>query len=181
MERRGPRQEFAYSKGFFLMRAVLVIMIVGILIMLMSYFSFLSVWSVITLAALLLYLIIVGISPLFTNHWVTLTRLVLRQGLYFKLSIPYVDIESVSATNELAKYGVRSSWLKDKVFIASSQRGLVSIRLKSPLRLLLVLGKSVREIVVSVNEPEMFIGAIREKMQLLAPVDTNGSYAEFGH
>lgn len=178
MERSPSRLDFPYPKGFLYLRLVLILMLIFFLLMLSSFFSLIGFWSIFLLIVLLIYLVIVGLSPLFTNHWVTLTRLVLRQGLYFKVSIPYSEIESIQITNEVAKYGVRSSWVRDKVYIATSQRGLVSIRLKNPIRFLLVLGKSATELIISVEEPDKLIDAIEEKMELLPPVDSDRAYAK---
>ena len=178
MEHSPTRQDFSYPKAFLFLRLILILMIIAFLLMLMSMLSIFGAWSALLLALLLIYLIVVGISPFFTNHWVTLARLVLRQGLYFKVSIPYTEIESVGTTNEVAKYGVKSSWVKDKLFIATSQHGLVSIRLRNPIRFLLVLGKSATELVVSVDEPETFVNAVRERMGLLPPVESDRAYAK---
>ncbi|MCK4455746.1 MAG: hypothetical protein KAU99_05305 [Thermoplasmata archaeon] len=178
MEHSPTRQDFSYPKAFLFLRLILILMIIAFLLMLMSMFSIFGAWSAFLIVLLLIYLIVVGISPFFTNHWVTLARLVLRQGLYFKVSIPYTEIESVGTTNEVAKYGVKSSWVKDKLFIATSQHGLVSIRLRNPIRFLLVLGKSATELVVSVDEPETFVNAVRERMGLLPPVESDRAYAK---
>ncbi|MFQ6128781.1 MAG: hypothetical protein ACE5QW_07770 [Thermoplasmata archaeon] len=178
MERSPTRQDFTYPKAFLFLRLALLLMVVVALLMLTSFFSLFGLWPIFFFSILLIYLVIVGVSPLLTNHWVTLTRLVLRQGLYFKVSIPYTDIESIETTNEAAKYGVRSSWLKEKVYIATSQRGLVSIRLRNPIRFFLILGKSARELIVSVNEHEKFVDAVRERMELLPPVESNRAYAK---
>jgi hypothetical protein len=178
MERPQSRQDFSYPKGYLYLRLVLILMIVGILVMITLIFAIFGVWTALVLAMLIVYMIVVGISPLFTSHWVTLARLVLRQGLYFKVSIPYSDIESVEQTNEVAKYGVRASWMKNKVFVTTSQHGLVLMKLRKPIRLLLVLGRSANELIVSVDEPERFVEAVRERMELLPPVETDRTYAK---
>jgi hypothetical protein len=178
MEHSPTRLIFPYPKGFLYLRLVLILMVIFFLLMLSFYFSLTGFWSIFLLIILLIYLVTVGLSPLFTSHWVTLTRLLLRQGLYFKVSIPYSEIESIQMTNEIAKYGVRSSWVRDKVYIATSQRGLVSIGLKNPVRFLLVLGKSATELIISVEEPDRFVDAIKERMKLLPPIDSDRAYAK---
>ncbi|MFQ6106770.1 MAG: PH domain-containing protein [Thermoplasmata archaeon] len=180
MERPPTREDFTYPKAFLMVRLSLVLVVVVLLLMLVAFFPLMGAWSVIFFIVLIFYLGVVGISPFFTDHWVTLTRLVLRQGLYFKVSIPYSEIESIETTNEVAKYGVRSSWVKGKVYIATSQHGLVSIKLRNPIRFLLILGKSATELIVSVDEPERFMRAIRERMELLAPIEPDRAYADFG-
>ncbi|MCJ2556353.1 MAG: hypothetical protein LN415_04510 [Candidatus Thermoplasmatota archaeon] len=181
MEHSSRRLDFTYPKGYLVLRLILVLMVVGLVLMLVSLFPVFGAWSVLLIVMLAVYLIVVGVSPFFTNHWVTLAMLVLRQGLYFKVSIPYAEIESIGMTNEVAKYGVKSSWVKDKVFIATSQHGLVSIRLRNPIRFLLVLGKSATELIVSVDEPERFVYAVRERMGLLPPVESDRAYAKLRH
>lgn len=181
MEHSPTRQDFTYPKGFLFLRLILILMVVAFMLMLVSMFSIFGAWSVFLIVLLAVHLIVVGVSPFFTNHWVTLARLVLRQGLYFKVSIPYTEIESIGMTNEVAKYGVKSSWVRDKLFIATSQHGLVSIRLRNPIRFLLVLGKSATELIVSVDEPERFVYAVQERMGLLPPVESDRAYAKLRH
>jgi hypothetical protein len=178
MERPQARQDFSYPKGFLFLRLVLMLMVLAFLVMLTLMFAIFGVWTAILLGVLLTYMLIVGISPFFTNHWVTLARLVLRQGLYFKTSIAYSNIESIEPTNEVAKYGVRASWLKNKVFVATSQHGLVLVKLRNPIRLMLVLGRSADELVISVDEPDSFVQAVRERMGLLPPVEPYRTYAK---
>jgi hypothetical protein len=177
-ERPQARQDFSYPKGFLFLRLVLMLMVLAFLVMLTLMFAIFGVWTAILLGVLLTYMLIVGISPFFTNHWVTLARLVLRQGLYFKTSIAYSNIESIEPTNEVAKYGVRASWLKNKVFVATSQHGLVLVKLRNPIRLMLVLGRSADELVISVDEPDSFVQAVRERMGLLPPVEPYRTYAK---
>lgn len=181
MERPKARQDFSYPKGFLYLRLVLVFILLALLIMIILIFGIFGAWSALLLVMITVYLVIVGISPFFTYHWVTLARLVLRQGLYFKVSIPYSDIEEIHQTNEVAKYGVSASWTKRKVYIATSQHGLVLIKLRKPIRFLLVLGRSANEMIISVDEPERFVDAVQERMKLFPPVETDRTHAKLRH
>lgn len=181
MERTTVRLDFTYPKGYLIVRLFLTLLLILLLAMIMLMFSISGVWSYITIAILIIYFIIVGVSPLFTDHWVTLTRLVLRQGWYFKVSIPYTEIESIGRTDELGKYGLRSALFKGKVYIVTSQQGLVSIKLRNPIRFLMILGKEANELIVSVEQSEAFVSAVRERMKLLPPIHANGTDAELGY
>ena len=181
MERTTVRQDFTYPKGYLIVRLFLTLLLILLLLMIMATFSIFGIWSFITLGVLAVYFIIVGVSPLFTDHWVTLTRLVLRQGWYFKVSTPYSQIESIGRTDELGKYGLWSALFKGKVYVVTSQHGLVSIKLRSPVRFLMILGKEATELIVSVEQPDAFIWAIKEKIELLPPVHTDRADAELGY
>lgn len=129
------------------------------------------------IALLVAFIILFGISPLFTDHWVTLSRLILRQGIYFKASIPYDNIRSVDETDEMAKVGVKFYLFGRKVFVTTSRNGLVSIKLKRPMRFTLILGKLADEVIVNVDNPREFVSSLKERIALFPPVQSDSSDA----
>src|SRR5207245_144894 len=57
--------------------------------------------AVLGLAALLAaYLVLFTLSPLLTQHWITRSRLILRQGWYFRAVLPFSVIEELQAADD---------------------------------------------------------------------------------
>jgi hypothetical protein len=155
-----PRSiDFSYSKSAFLQNLVFQTIIVMLVIVLLSSF-FLDVkpvYSAIILTSFGVYIVVSTISPFLTSHTLTPEELVLRQGWYFKATIPLEDIKSVEPTDEPSKVGVKFSITYRKVYVAGSKFGLVNIKLKEPKRFALVLGKMADEVIIDVDERQRFI------------------------
>lgn len=155
-----PRSvEFSYSKGVFLQRLVLqTIMVMLVVVLLSSFFLDIKpLYSAIILGILGVYMVISSISPLLTSHTLTSEKLVLRQGWYFKTTIPVEDIESVETTDEPSKVGVKFSITHRKVYVTSSKFGLVKITLKEPTRFPMVMGKRAEEVIIDVEDRLRFV------------------------
>src|SRR5207249_4998636 len=61
----------------------------------------LTVWLIGVIIAA--YALLFVVSPLLTEHWMTRSRLVLRQGWYFRAVIPFSDIESIARSEEASR------------------------------------------------------------------------------
>jgi hypothetical protein len=159
-----PRSiDFSYSKSAFLQKLVLQTIIVMLIIVLLSSF-FLDVkpvYSAIILTLIGIYVVVSTISPFLTSHSLTPEELILRQGWYFKTTIPVKDIESVNTTDEPSKVGVKFSITYRKIFVAGSKFGLVNIKLKEPRRFALALGKVADEVIIDVDDRQRFIDLLK--------------------
>ncbi len=155
-----PRSvEFSYSKGVFLQRLVLqTIMAMLVVVLLSSFFLKIRLLSsAIILGLLGVYIVISSISPFLTSHTLTSEKLVLRQGWYFKTTIPVEDIESVETTDEPGKVGVKFSIAYRKVYVTGSKFGLVKITLKEPKRFAMVMGKRAEEVIIDMDDRLRFV------------------------
>lgn len=152
-------EDFPYPKTLFWQRVLLQIILITVVAILLSPF-FLNVplpWSAIILGLFAIYLIISAISPLLTCHTLTTDNLIIRQGWYFRSTIPTKDIESVEEVEEYGKVGVKFSLTRRKLYVTASRYGLVRIRLKEPKRFPLALGKIADEIIIDVEKRPKFI------------------------
>ena len=74
-------------------------------------------------------LVVFGITPLMTRHEIGYGGLILRQGILFKIEIPWEDIEGVERMDSLSMgYGVTASILKPRISLATIKNNLVMIR-----------------------------------------------------
>lgn len=151
--------DFSYSKSAFLQRLVLqTIMAMLIMVILSPFFLDIKLlYSAIILGSLGAYMVISSISPFLTSHTLTPEKLVLRQGWYFRTTIPVEDIESVETTDEPSKVGVKFSIAYRKVYVTGSRFGLVKITLKEPMRFPMVMGKRAEEVIIDVEDPSKFV------------------------
>jgi len=165
------RQEFEYSKTIFVQKVLLEVVI--LLMILLLFGTQLPVplpWLALIILLLLIHILIFGISPLFTNHWLTRTRLILRQGWYFKAIIPISNIECIDITDEKGKLGAKFSLLNRTVYVTSSKFDLLSLKLKEAMRFPFVLGIKSKEVVFNVEDKDKFLSLLKERMESLSPI-----------
>jgi len=121
------------------------------------------------------------LSPLLTNHWLTRSRLILRQGWYFRTVIPFSEIESIVPADREgplhAPLGVHRPLGQPVMFVTGGRTGLMTLRLRRPRRFWQSFGLAVREIVFDVSDRTRFLEAYEERRSLLAPVEPERPYA----
>ncbi|MEK6911837.1 MAG: hypothetical protein AABX36_03430 [Candidatus Thermoplasmatota archaeon] len=166
------RVEFVYRRGMFLQRLLLLaVLAVNLLVFLALLVPTPPFWLALTGAALTVYLVVSGVSPLLTDHWLTTTRLILRQGWYFRAVVPLRSIRSVEPFEGKPKLGLSAPWGRRRLYVTGSKEGLVAVRLATPRRFWQVLGAEIDEIVFDVDARERFLAAFAERKALLAPVE----------
>ena len=166
------RREFAYGHGFFLQRLLLFALFA---VFFLAFIAFLvratpPEWLAGLAVLLTVYILVWGVSPLLTNHWLTTTRLILRQGWYFRAVLPLREIEGVEPFDGKVPFGLRAPFGRGRLYATGSKIGLVSVRLRTPRRFWAVLGAPADEIVFDVDSRERFLEAFRERQTSLAPV-----------
>lgn len=118
--------------------------------------------------------IVFAISPLWTDHWLTRSRLILRQGWYFRSVIPMSEIESLGPIEEanplLAPLGIHRPLGQPTLYVTGGRTGLVMVRLTQPRRFWQAFGFTASEIVFDVGDRAGFLAAYEERRRLLAPV-----------
>lgn len=173
MRDAGKRLEFGYERVYFYTRTAFYIILLIFALALTfgsSDPSALLPWLVVLFSVLVAAVLILGISPLLTTHWLTRTRLVLRRGWYFKAVIPLVEIASVKPYDAESRLGLTLSLNSSILFLTSSRHDLVEIRLKRPRRFALMLGLKANRIVFNVERRDEFLSAASERLASLAPV-----------
>lgn len=140
-----------------------------------AFLPFLSPLPVALFGLLLAAVFIVfAVSPLWTDHWLTRSRLILRQGWYFRTVVPMSEIESLGPIEEdnplRAPLGIHRPLGQPTLYVTSGRVGLVIVRLVEPRRFWQAFGFSAREIVFDVEDRAAFLAAYEERRRLLAPV-----------
>jgi len=169
-ERR--REEFEYAKPYFYSRAMLAILLLSVVVILFANQKGEALpWFALLVVLLGGSLLVFGISPLLTNHWLTRSRIVLRRGYYFKAVIPLREVSDVRIYEGEAKLGLALSLSSSILFVTSSRHDLVEIRLRGARRFPQMLGLRAKRIVFNVDRPTEFLASANERLASLAPVE----------
>jgi hypothetical protein len=158
--------EFAYpNRAFhgrfrryvlFMILPVLFIFIMFILNILNMVMLLLVVMMfIVLLAALYIY----GISPFYTGHTVTKTRIILKHGVYFEARVPIDDIRTVQVYEGRAgMMGIRLD-RDHRLYVISDRKEMVEIVLRTAMT---VAGrKGVESIITNVERPAFFVSAVK--------------------
>lgn len=177
------RSSFEYGRALVVGRLVILLGLSAFSVVLLAAFpSFPLEALALLVAALGAYLIVFVASPLRTAHWLTRSRLILRQGWYFRAIIPLSSIESAGPAEDIrpgrVPLGIHRPLNRLTLYVTCGRSGLITLRLSEPRRFWQSLGLLANEIVFDVREPERFLGAMRERRGLLAPVESHGPDAQ---
>ena len=158
------RETFAYGRMFFYIRAVGFLAVFALALLFLSLQTVTPAsWIGVVAALLVAYLLIVGLSPLLTKHQILRSRIVLRQGWYFRCIVPFGDIESAGPWDGEPKYGLRISLARRTLYVVGSAQNLVSVRLRRPRRFAQVLFLEAQEIVFDVEDRDRFLAAMEAR------------------
>ncbi len=172
------REEYSYAKLYFHIRSALYLMLLfSAFLIFKGLGTDVILWFIILVALLTGMLLLFGISPLFTDHWVTRTRLILRRGLYFRAIIPIKDIEKVEVYEGEPRIGLSLSLRSSILFVTSAKYDLLEIRLRKPKMYPQMLGLRARRIVFNVDNRDRLLESLRSKSASLAPVESDGPYS----
>ena len=165
------RLEFEYGHATFVQRAVLLFALwVLVTILFASLAQVDVVWVIVISAAVGAYAVVFGISPLLTQHWLTRSRLILRQGWYFRAILPLREVRSIRPYDGAAKVGLRGDLARGTLYVTGSKVGLVDLELATPRRFWQVLFVLADHVVFDVTSRDRFLEAAQSRAGLLAPV-----------
>lgn len=164
------QRSFAYSKRSFMVNMAFL----GGLILLTSFVLLLTGTDVVYLVAILLLelalFLVLGLSPLFTEHEIQDGMLVLRQGWYFKARVPLREIRKVNRLlRGPARTGVFFRLLTSTLFVTTQRTDLIEVELQKKHAFGWALGKKADRIVFDVEEPGALIKVL-EGSGSLSPV-----------
>jgi len=153
-----------YARAFFYQRTIALLMVFVFLFLVLALQTQITVeWMAAVGGVLAAYLIIVGMSPILTKHTLTRSRIILRQGWYFRCIVPFSDAEGIGPYDGDPKFGLRLSISRSLLYVVGSRNNLVSLRLKEPRRFPQVLFLTAKEIVFDVDDREAFLAAVTER------------------
>ncbi len=164
------QRSFAYSKRSFFVNLAFL----GALIVLTSFILLMTDIDLVYLAVILLLelalFLVLGVSPLFTEHEVQDGVLVLRQGWYFKAQVPLREIRKVNRLLKgPARTGVFFRLLTSTLFVTTRRTDLIEVELLKKHTFGWALGKRADRIVFDVEEPGALIKVL-EGSGSLSPV-----------
>jgi len=177
------RLAYSYGRALALSRMTLFVLafaLVGVLL------AFAPSVPLVPLALFLAFLagaaVLFAISPLLTQHWLTRSRLILRQGWYFQVSLPLSEIVSLTRADETgplrAPLGLHRPLGQPTLYLTGGRTGLVLARLGRPRRFWSSFGLEATELVFDVEDREGFLRAVEERRGLLAPVQADRADAD---
>ncbi len=184
--RPGPVEKrivFGYGRTLVLGRAVLLAAISVIIGVFFAVFtSAPPLLPLLLLASALgVYALLFTASPLLTEHWITRSRLILRQGWYFRAVVRFSEIEAVSSASDVERQrvplGINRPFGQPVLFVTGGRTNLVACRLREPRRFWQAFGLSAREIVFDVDDRTRFLAAFGERQRLLPPVQPDRAHA----
>ena len=190
--RRDPRSRrvakrltFKYGRTHLIGRSILLIGMTALLVIgvaLSPEVPWLTVAAIATV--LVAYLILFTVSPLLTEHWMTRSRLILRQGWYFRAVIPFSEIESISAADDAGRtqvpLGIHRPLGQPALFVTGGRMNLVALRLRHPRRFWQAFGLFASEIIFDVGDRDGFLAAFEERRSSLPPVQADRADADLG-
>lgn len=180
------RLAFRYGRAVSVYRSVLFVLsfvVLGILIALAPSVPLIPVILVVGL--LVAGTIVFAVSPLLTEHWLTRSRLILRQGWYFRIIIPFAEIEAIRPTEDAARsrapLGIHRPLGQSTLYVMGGRTGIVVVRLRTPRRFWQSFGLYADEIVFDVADRDAFLRATDERRMLLPPVQSDRANADLGN
>lgn len=152
-----------YARGYFYQRMVVLSALFSVALLVLGLAA--PAWGVLAIAgaAVAAYIVIVGLSPMLTSHTLTRSRIILRQGWYFRCVIPFSDAEAIRPYDGDPRFGLRLSPTRGLLYVVGGRDNLVAVRLKQPRRFAQVLFMTAREIVFDVDDREAFLAAVVER------------------
>ena len=177
------RLTFAYGRAQVISRTLFLVGLIALLLIAVALTPSFPVLTVAILGVVLAaYFVLFTVSPLMTQHWVTRSRLILRQGWYFRAVIPFSDIESITAADDAARtkvpLGIHRPLGQPALFVTGGRTGLVSVRLRHPRRFWQAFGLSATEIIFDVVDRAAFLTAFEERRASLSPIQADRARAE---
>src|SRR5947208_8295714 len=98
------RLTFAYGRAQVISRTFFLVGLIALLVITVAITpSFPGLTIAILGVVLAAYALLFTVSPLITQHWVTRSRLILRQCWYFRAVIPFSDIESITSADDAGR------------------------------------------------------------------------------
>jgi len=159
-----PPRTVPYARAFFYQRTVgLLSVFIIVLFILALQTQTPPGWLAGVAGVLFAYLFVVGLSPMLTKHTLTRSRIILRQGWYFRCIIPFSDAEAIGPYDGEPKFGLRLSPSRSLLFVVGGRNNLVSVRLRKPRRFAQVLFLTAQEIVFDVDNRDLFLAAVTER------------------
>src|SRR3989441_924979 len=159
------RLTFAYGRTLVTSR-IIVFVTLAILAAILIVFTSSPISAILGLSALLAaYLVLFAISPLLTQHWITRSRVILRQGWYFRAMIPFSTIDVLVAADDAGAFrtplGISRPFGQPVLFVTGGRTNLMRVRLRRPRRLRQAVGPAPSQTLFDGTDPGGLRAAVR--------------------
>jgi len=160
-------QKFNYSHFLFHFRTIYIsVFFVSMFVLLATMTIDMTIYFIIFAILFILSIFLFGISPLMTFHELGPSGIVLRQGVLFKIELEWNDICSVERQEDKRLgLGLTSTLGKPVIPLTTLKNNLILIKLNQPIRFSTVLWKKADEIMIDVNEPDIFVKRAEEHLE----------------
>ncbi len=177
------RLAYSYGRALAFSRLVLFVLAYGAVGVLLAVAPAVPVVPLVLFLAFLVFAtVLFAISPLLTEHWLTRSRVILRQGWYFRVALAFSEIVSLAAAGETSPLrvplGLHRPLGQPTLYITGGRTGLVLVKLRAPRRFWSSFGLEATELVFDVEDRDGFLRAYEERRSLLAPVQADRPYAD---
>ena len=161
-------QKFNYSHYLFHFRTIYIsVFFVSMFVLLAMMTVDMTMYFIIFAILFILNVILFGISPLMTSHELGPPGIVLRQGILFKIELKWDEISSVERQEDRGLgYGIMTIGRRSLIPLTTQKHNLILIKLNQPIRFSSVLWKKADEIMIDVNEPDIFVKRTAEHLDL---------------
>lgn len=158
--------DFGYDKKWILRSTLfLAVAVVWIMILIVFLLPFDPIVTAVMGLAMAIFFVVVGVSPLRTEHTIDDRGMVLRQGWHFSVRIPLDNIKAINLIDVAPKdRSLFISQTRGTLNITSSKRGLISLKLRRPQRIASVFWRKADEIIFDVIDREGFRQALERSL-----------------
>lgn len=160
---------FPYEKHQFIINTIMFAVLTAFLIIILSPLSGSDAATMIVLGVLGGALtLVLGVSPLITDHEMNDHSIKLRQGLYFTAEIPLEEINDVRRLEKGPfRTGVFFS-VRDSILYATTRRtDLIEIRLKEKRAFGWALGKKADRVIFDTKDNRRFFKTLEDRTGLI--------------
>ncbi len=170
------RLTFRYGRALILSRVILWGIVAALLLTVVGLAPEVPMVPVALFAGLLvLAFFLFAVTPVFTEHWLTRSRLILRQGWYFRLILPLSEVTWIGPADETrplrVPLGIHRPFGQPTLYVTAGRTNLFIARLAEPRRIWQALGLPASEIVFDVEDRARFLKALEERRRLFPPVE----------
>ncbi len=133
---------------------------------------------VLTGIALTASVLVVGVSPLLTEHEIADGEIRLRQGWHVKLTVPVDRVKGLQRLERIeAKEGVLLDAFNRTLVMTDAKTNGMRLEIRDPVRVPSAFWKKVDVVIFDVTESERFLAEVTRCQRSLAPVAADGPAA----
>ncbi len=156
-------ETFSYGKRAFATNLAFIFLMIIFSLFLALIGPVDRIWLIILLSLEILVLLLLGISPFLTDHELIDRSLILRQGWYFRSSIDLDEIQNIELDPRgPSRTGVYFKVFESSVYIIAERNQVIILKLRSPKRFGLILGKKADCVVFDVLDAKRLIRKMEE-------------------